>query len=189
MVVFTNASAFCKIEEIKSASSSIFVGKRMILGTGSFSARIDAEALNEAERVRNEDRINNPDKYIGYTNDEYMAIASEMKQDDTKITHNDDSENSFGIIGIGKKASRGAKSTKVVFLSGKALKTANCSGLSTSAGVGCTCLSTVVNFGKLILFKGTIVAQLQFCFFLSIKNKYTIAPYIIKSFVCILFIY
>lgn len=100
MVVFTNAAAFGKIEEIKSASSSIFVGKRMILGTGSFNARIDAEALNEAERIRNEDRLNNPDKYIGYTNDEYMAIASEMKQDDTKITHNDDSENSFGIIGI-----------------------------------------------------------------------------------------
>lgn len=53
MNTFLEAAAFGKYEEIKSTSTSIFVGKRMILGTGSFKARLDVEALEKAEAQRN----------------------------------------------------------------------------------------------------------------------------------------
>jgi DNA-directed RNA polymerase beta' subunit len=53
MNTFLEAAAFGKYEEIKSTSTSIFVGKRMILGTGSFKAKLDIEALEQAEAQRN----------------------------------------------------------------------------------------------------------------------------------------
>jgi DNA-directed RNA polymerase beta' subunit len=53
MNTFLEAAAFGKYEEIKSTSTSIFVGKRMILGTGSFKAKLDIEALEKAEAQRN----------------------------------------------------------------------------------------------------------------------------------------
>jgi len=52
MSAFLEAAAFGKFEEVKSTSTSIFVGKRMILGTGSFKARIDKEALDKADAER-----------------------------------------------------------------------------------------------------------------------------------------
>jgi DNA-directed RNA polymerase beta' subunit len=60
MVTFLEAAAFGKYEEIKSTSTSIFVGKRMVLGTGSFKAKLDIEALERAESERNQrkSRIN-----------------------------------------------------------------------------------------------------------------------------------
>jgi DNA-directed RNA polymerase beta' subunit len=60
MVTFLEAAAFGKYEEIKSTSTSIFVGKRMVLGTGSFKAKIDIEALEKADVERNQrkSRIN-----------------------------------------------------------------------------------------------------------------------------------
>jgi DNA-directed RNA polymerase beta' subunit len=54
MNTFLEAAAFGKYEEIKSTSTSIFVGKRMILGTGSFKAKLDIEALEKAESQRNQ---------------------------------------------------------------------------------------------------------------------------------------
>jgi hypothetical protein len=54
MNTFLEAAAFGKYEEIKSTSTSIFVGKRMILGTGSFKAKLDVEALEKAEAQRNQ---------------------------------------------------------------------------------------------------------------------------------------
>jgi len=52
MVTFLEAAAFGKFEEVKSTSTSIFMGKRMILGTGSFKAKVDIEALEKAEADR-----------------------------------------------------------------------------------------------------------------------------------------
>jgi hypothetical protein len=54
MNTFLEAAAFGKFEEIKSTSTSIFVGKRMVLGTGSFKAKLDIEALEKAEAQRNQ---------------------------------------------------------------------------------------------------------------------------------------
>jgi DNA-directed RNA polymerase beta' subunit len=53
MNTFLEAAAFGKYEEIKSTSTSIFVGKRMILGTGSFKAKLDIEAMEKADAQRN----------------------------------------------------------------------------------------------------------------------------------------
>ena len=56
MKAFIEGAAFGKIEETKNTSTSIFVGKRMIMGTGSFGTRLDIAALEVADRVREERR-------------------------------------------------------------------------------------------------------------------------------------
>jgi hypothetical protein len=52
MITFLEAAAFGKFEEVKSTSTSIFMGKRMVLGTGAFRAKVDIEALNKADNDR-----------------------------------------------------------------------------------------------------------------------------------------
>jgi hypothetical protein len=56
MKAFIEGAAFGKIEDTKNTSTSIFVGKRMVMGTGSFSTRLDIPALEEADRIREERR-------------------------------------------------------------------------------------------------------------------------------------
>jgi hypothetical protein len=50
--VFVETSAFGSYEEIKSTSTSIFVGKRMIIGTGSFGSRLDIKMLEAADKMK-----------------------------------------------------------------------------------------------------------------------------------------
>lgn len=52
MITFLEAAAFGKYEEVKSTSTSIFVGKRMVLGTGAFRGKLDKEALDQADAER-----------------------------------------------------------------------------------------------------------------------------------------
>jgi hypothetical protein len=56
MKAFIEGAAFGKVENIKNTSTSIFVGKRMIMGTGSFGTRLDIPALEAADAVREERR-------------------------------------------------------------------------------------------------------------------------------------
>lgn len=56
MKAFIEGAAFGKAEPVKNTSTSIFVGKRMIMGTGSFGTRLDIPALEAADRVRDERR-------------------------------------------------------------------------------------------------------------------------------------
>jgi DNA-directed RNA polymerase beta' subunit len=56
MKAFIEGAAFGKIEDIKNTSTSIFVGKRMIMGTGSFGTRLDIPALERADAIREERR-------------------------------------------------------------------------------------------------------------------------------------
>ncbi len=91
MDAFIDAAAFGKSEEIKSTSTSIFVGKRMILGTGSFKARIDIEELDKAERKREEYRKLNPDKYE-YANDSELSLLSSFGVDMELLVPTEDDE-------------------------------------------------------------------------------------------------
>lgn len=50
--VFVETSAFGSKEEIKSTSTSIFVGKRMIIGTGAFGAKLDIKSLEAADKMK-----------------------------------------------------------------------------------------------------------------------------------------
>jgi hypothetical protein len=84
MPAFIDAAAFGKTEEIKSTSTSIFVGKRMILGTGSFKARIDRAALEEADRIRGEYRKNS-NFCTNISEDAQKAFASNMMSDDDML--------------------------------------------------------------------------------------------------------
>ena len=56
MKAFIEGAAFGKPEPVKNTSTSIFVGKRMIMGTGSFGARLDISLLEAADAVREERR-------------------------------------------------------------------------------------------------------------------------------------
>lgn len=49
MDTLLEAAAFGKYEEANSTSSSIYLGKRMVLGTGIFKMKLDTEALKQAE--------------------------------------------------------------------------------------------------------------------------------------------
>jgi hypothetical protein len=97
---FVDGATFGKIEEIKNTSTSIFVGKRMILGTGSFKARIDTEALDKAEKIRLEYRENHPELY-NFINDEAKNGFVDTLQDETSLyVFNDDESNQHGIYGL-----------------------------------------------------------------------------------------
>lgn len=97
---FVDAAAFGKFEDIKNTSSSIFVGKRMILGTGSFKARIDVEALNKAEKVRLEMRQNNPN-FSDCINDTMKENLIETLQDNTDFYNfGDDTSKQHGVYGV-----------------------------------------------------------------------------------------
>jgi hypothetical protein len=56
MKAFIEGAAFGKVEDIKNTSTSIFVGKRMVMGTGSFGTRLDVPLLEAADAVREERR-------------------------------------------------------------------------------------------------------------------------------------
>lgn len=105
MDAFIDAAAFGKSEEIKSTSTSIFVGKRMILGTGSFKARIDIEELEKADKRREEYKKLNPDKYE-YANESESTLLNTFGSDLDLLVPTEDDEhnlhaNSFaGLVNV-----------------------------------------------------------------------------------------
>jgi DNA-directed RNA polymerase beta' subunit len=69
MITFLEAAAFGKYEEVKSTSTSIFVGKRMVLGTGSFKGKLDKEAIQIADMERK--------NRIGESKDSYLTSSAQ----------------------------------------------------------------------------------------------------------------
>lgn len=83
---FIDAAAFGKSEEVKNTSASIYIGKRMIMGTGIFKARFDKEALDEADRIREEYRKANPELYEETTDmTDLLELAGTLVNDSDKL--------------------------------------------------------------------------------------------------------
>jgi hypothetical protein len=60
---FVNAAAFGKMEQVKNVSTAIFLGKRALIGTGSFDLELDSKSIEEEEardQVRQQE-LSNPD--------------------------------------------------------------------------------------------------------------------------------
>jgi hypothetical protein len=104
---FVDAAVFGKSEEIKSTSTSIFVGKRMIMGTGCFKARIDREALEEADNVWEMYKQMNPEKFETVNGTEQLKSSNNMTDDDDLLLasaedqeegENDDKK--IGLVGL-----------------------------------------------------------------------------------------
>ncbi len=100
MEAFINAAAFGKIEDIKSTSTSIFVGKRMILGTGCFKARIDIEAIEKAEVKYEEYKKLHPELFEATTVSDEQAFESNAMDDESALQHTDDDISNIGLIGV-----------------------------------------------------------------------------------------
>lgn len=107
MPAFVDAAAFGKSEKIKSTSTSIFVGKRMIMGTGCFKARIDKEAFEEADKIHKAFREANPDKYSIVSDTSQKSMARNFVSDDDLLCHSaEDQEEGgredkkIGLIGL-----------------------------------------------------------------------------------------
>ena len=49
MDTFVNAAAFGKKEEVRNVSTAIFLGKRALIGTGSFDLELESKSLDEAD--------------------------------------------------------------------------------------------------------------------------------------------
>lgn len=98
MEAFIDAAAFGKIEEIKSTSTSIFVGKRMILGTGSFKARIDSEALKEASRKRDELRKANEEKFANFSKVDVNKFLNTLNEDSELLNPEEEVNDTVGSI-------------------------------------------------------------------------------------------
>ena len=49
MNTFVNAAAFGRKEEVRNVSTAIFLGKRALIGTGSFDLELDSKSLEEAD--------------------------------------------------------------------------------------------------------------------------------------------
>jgi len=79
---FVDAAIFGKSEEIKSTSTSIFVGKRMIMGTGAFKTRIDTEALNNADKAWEIYKKMNPEKFETISGNEQLKSSNNLTDDD-----------------------------------------------------------------------------------------------------------
>jgi DNA-directed RNA polymerase beta' subunit len=103
MEAFISAAAFGKVEEIKSTSTSIFVGKRMILGTGSFKARLDMDAIERAEEASKAYRLRNKEKFDRFeriTESTEKNLIKKLDIDEFLFVHSDDMEPKPGIIGV-----------------------------------------------------------------------------------------
>lgn len=92
MDAFIDAAAFGKDEKILSTSTSIFVGKRMILGTGAFKARLDVEALERAEKLRNEMKTQNPERFENLDDTSQLAFMNSLENDDNLLIYYDEQE-------------------------------------------------------------------------------------------------
>jgi len=100
---FVDAAVFGKSEEIKSTSTSIFVGKRMIMGTGSFKTRIDNEALEEAEKTWKIYMQMNADRFQIVTGEEQLSSSDKLVDDDELLiaTSEEDLEGKkIGLTGL-----------------------------------------------------------------------------------------
>jgi hypothetical protein len=100
---FVDAAVFGKSEEIKSTSTSIFVGKRMIMGTGSFKTRIDDEALEEAEKTWKIYMQMNPSRFETVTGEEQLSTSDKLTDDDELLiaTSEEDLEGKkIGLTGL-----------------------------------------------------------------------------------------
>jgi hypothetical protein len=103
MEAFIAAAAFGKSEEIKSTSTAIFVGKRMTLGTGSFKAKLDMDAIERAEEASKAYRLRNPEKFEKYeriTESTEKNLIKKLDIDEFLFVHSDDMEPKPGIIGV-----------------------------------------------------------------------------------------
>ena len=100
MEVFIDAAAFGKKEQIKSASTSIYLGKRMILGTGSFKATLDAEAIKRAEEEYNKYKEENSERFERFSKSTEKIFSKSLIDDEYIPIHSDDNENKNGAIGL-----------------------------------------------------------------------------------------
>lgn len=100
MEMFIDAAAFGKKEQIRNTSSSIFLGKRMILGTGSFKARLDIDAISKAEAEREAERKENPEVINKFTKSMEKVFNQSLVNDSYLEIYADDTENQNGISGL-----------------------------------------------------------------------------------------
>lgn len=114
MKAFIEGAAFGRVENIRNTSTSIFVGKRMIMGTGSFGTRLDIAALEAADAKRDERRreceetqnYNIPDcKEVEPKEDlnsnELEALLHDNNIDDGGLDFTNDGEfSSIGLISL-----------------------------------------------------------------------------------------
>jgi DNA-directed RNA polymerase beta' subunit len=100
MEVFIDAAAFGKKEQIKSSSTAIYTGKRMILGTGSFKAALDVEAIKKAEKEYKKYKEQNPDKFNKYSKSTERIFVNSLVDDEYIPLHSDDNENQNGTVGL-----------------------------------------------------------------------------------------
>jgi DNA-directed RNA polymerase beta' subunit len=100
MEVFIDAAAFGKKEQIKSASTSIYLGKRMILGTGSFKATLDIEAIKKAEEEYNKYKEENPAKFNKISKSTERVFSKALIDDEYIAIHSDNNDSHNGSIGI-----------------------------------------------------------------------------------------
>ena len=96
MPAFVDAAVFGKSEKIKSTSTSIFVGKRMIMGTGCFKARIDKDAFIEADKIHQAYREANPDKYAIINDTSQKSLAQNFVSDDELLCHSAEDQEEGG---------------------------------------------------------------------------------------------
>jgi len=99
MEAFTDAAAFGKEEQIKSTSTSIFVGKRMILGTGSFKARLDMDAIKRAEEASRLYKEQNPERFSRVSESTQKMFIDSLVDDNYLAVHAED-EGKNGVFGV-----------------------------------------------------------------------------------------
>ena len=87
MDTLLEAAAFGKYEEANSTSSSIYLGKRMILGTGIFKMKLDTKALEQAESEKvNKSSILKKDKRLDSAAQKAMFQEFDILGDDMNYT-------------------------------------------------------------------------------------------------------
>lgn len=99
MPAFVDAAVFGKSEEVKNVSTSIFVGKRMIMGTGAFKARYDKKALDEAEVLWNEYKQAQVVTFEDTLTDKVVLEEADLQDEDLRIDFNEgEGETKIGLI-------------------------------------------------------------------------------------------
>ena len=95
MDAYLEAAVFGKYEEVKSTSTSIFVGKRMILGTGSFKSRLDKEAIDKANKLRDSAK---KEEYISFDNPRGDSAFKDIEIFGINLNHTEDMIGDFPVI-------------------------------------------------------------------------------------------
>jgi hypothetical protein len=99
MDTLLEAAVFGKYEEANSTSSSIYLGKRMILGTGLFKMKLDTEKLDEAERLRSAKKSITTKKDQRLDSVAQRAMFSEANIEGDLLNGTDDMIGELAILG------------------------------------------------------------------------------------------